>query len=480
MSDSQIVAIWRRTPLLLAYLAAVAIGGIVQAAFGSNPGVVVLAVGAIMISAIPALFFGIRDMPSLLSLAVAARYAASAIAWRTISFKRLDLDLYNPVLSFEIILYACTAISVAALLSHLLFPRRPFFREEYAPAGLELLMAAGAIAGVFALAVAYRATETLGGIQALASTGLTLLPLVWMHYNVTNGRPIFSPGLIMLLLVLSAAALGTNSRQGLLQPIEATASYIICFRIKVSRTAIISGALLVAFCVLFVSPLMLSVRGMRNIVSPAEVLAYTISSAETGQTLQRYEALQKVLNNGPYAMHYTTGGGELTQRMVNVEQMDVLVDRANQFGPIGSTRFWEGLTELLPSFLVPDKSVIKAPSFAFWAYGMIPWGAESNPTPTTFGDAYSIGGIEFVVESAFVIYLLYFLFFRMFCPRFENSLFAIFVFGTYIFTMTVHTVLGMLAVLFRELPFELGLFWLASHVHERFFALSNRSSSRVQ
>src|SRR5208337_2089541 len=211
-----------------------------------------------------------------------------------------------------------------------------------------------------------------------------------------------------------------------------------------------------------VSPVMLSIRAARTFQSADQVLSLTLGALQSSEMRDRALTLNKIVNtSGPYQLNYTTGGGELAERFVHVEQMDILVDRAHRFGPIGTDRFWRGAVELLPSFLVGDKRFISTPSYALWVYGLNEWGKESNATETGFGDAYAYGGFEFVFYSMLIVFGIFFLFFRLFCPVFQDSLFATFVFATYIHAMTEQNVLGLLAITIRELPLELALFWIA-------------------
>jgi hypothetical protein len=201
------------------------------------------------------------------------------------------------------------------------------------------------------------------------------------------------------------------------------------------------------------------------------VLGFTIQSIESGQSLERAKLVNELsLATGPYALHYTSGGGEVVDRMVKVEQMDIMVDRAHRFGPIGADRFWQGLVELLPSAVVSDKTVAKTPSYEFWVYGLVPWGMEYNATATSFGDAYALGGFSFVFYSMAAVFGAYFLFFRVFCPNFDNSLFAAFIFAAYIHQLTEENVLGLLEPLIRAVPFELAVFWLATRIRHPLFS----------
>jgi hypothetical protein len=473
MSDLPSEPFWQRVPILSAYTAAIVVGGLAQLALGADADVVGMAEGAALISVIPAFVFGVRDLPALIALSAGARFAASAIYWRLLVGRRIDIDLNDPHESFYVILCGVSAIALAVLVAHLIFNRRPLFREQYAAPGMQILVVLGALITLLGLVAASIKVGIAGGIGALSATGTTLLPVALMGNNLARGRPALTPGLWGIVLFLCILGVAVNSRQGVLQPLTAVFFFVLCFHVPVSRRAIVAAALGGFVFIAVISPVMIDVRSARNYATPDQMIGLTLAALDSGEVRATAEELDRAreLFGGSYAMQYTNGGGEVVQRMVNVEQMDIVVDRAHRFGQIGTARFWRGVVELLPSFMVSDKSVIRTPSYALWVYGVQYWGTESNSTLTPFGDAYAYGGIEFVIFSMFVIYLIVFLLFRIFCPKLEDSLFAVFIVASYIHLMTEQTTVGVLAMPLREFPFELAIFWTVTKVRHPLFAL---------
>lgn len=474
MSEASSLPFWKRAPLLSTYVAAIFVGGLLALALGSEPSVVALAVAGASLSTVPSFVFGARDLPSLITLSVGARYAATAIFWRDMTWQRLDLGLYDPHESFLVILLGVSAITCAAFVAHLIYHREPLFRERYSSAGLEVLVWLAAAVTVFGVFILSRGVQVLGGVSALAGTGITLLPLAWLARDHQRGKGPFTPGFICLLAALTILGIGSNSRQAVLQPITALIFFMLSFGVSVSRRTLMIGAVGALLFIGLLSPVMIVVRSARDLLSPAQMIALTIDAIRSGQIRAAATEFDRAreLRDGPYAMHYTTGGGEVVQRFVEVEQMDILVDRAHRFGPIGTTRYWQAMVELLPSFIVPDKTVISTPSYAIWVYGLSTWGIESNPTETAFGDAYSYGGLGFVVTSMFATFLLLFVSFRMFCPTLEHSLFAAFIVAAYIHVFTEQNAVGLLGIPIREFSIELAVFWLVSRIREPVFALT--------
>ena len=64
----------------------------------------------------------------------------------------------------------------------------------------------------------------------------------------------------------------------------------------------------------------------------------------------------------------------------------------------------------------------------------------------------------------FGIFLVFFVWFRIASPVFQNSLFAIFIIVNYFIFMTGGSVYTLLAILTRTLPLETLVFWGASRI----------------
>src|SRR5215813_2350859 len=100
---------------IIAYASVSALCGLLHiAVFDAAAVPVVLAVGAVLVSVLPASRHGWRDMPALITLVVGARYAASALFWKTLELDPLDHGLYAPETSFLVVFTGVCAVSLAA------------------------------------------------------------------------------------------------------------------------------------------------------------------------------------------------------------------------------------------------------------------------------------------------------------------------------------------------------------------------------
>ena len=455
------------------YLLVILSAGGINLMMGGDPFIVLLVEACVLASTVPSFLYGERDLCAMFTLAVGVLYASSAMIWKTITFAGVDQDLYAPVTSFTVILYGILAMVAAAAIAHRFLPAVPLFKERYSPSGLQLLAVLGAFLMALNLSIIFGGLSLLGGINAISGTGSTMLPVCWIAYNVSRGKPPITRTLAITVLAFSVVALSFNSRQSVLQPFTALACFFLCFKLPVNKKAFIAAVGAAIIFVGVVSPIMLAVRSFRRSVSPADIIALTLNNATSTDGWAKATAVTSLLNKyGNYRLRYVEGGGEFVGRFVEVQPLDILVGYAERFGTIGTSRFWRGVYELLPAAIVPDKTVSVSGSFPLWRYGLVPWGKEWNATLTMFGDAYSVGGMAFVIGSSFTIFLLIFTTLRLFCPRFENSVFATFFFAAYVHGITEAPLLGVLGIPTREFFIELIVFWLATKVTRPIFRLT--------
>jgi hypothetical protein len=447
--------------LLTFYLAASVIAAFAHLALGAAPVVVLFALGSVVVSVIPAGIYGWRDMPALFCLIGGARYAASALFWKLFELSPLDEGLYAPTTSFGVVILGTLAVTLAALLAHLVWRARPLFLDRINARGFASLFVLALFLVTATFVLNLSDTQILGGVSKLVTDGLILLPMAYVGFNMTTSQTRISIGLFLLLAVYFFVSFTFNSRAGtgimLLSAFVMLLSYYYKFRVK---TALIAVPL-IAFYAAVVSPAMLDARTYRGSVSNIELVGITldyIRARLTGQDVAPYYDPSET----KYILHYLKGGGEIAGRVVLVQELDFIVALAESQGQIGTERFWTGLIEVLPSVLVSDKSVITATDYPFWVYGILEPGFQTNLEMTVYGSAYTFGGFPFMFGAVFCGFLSLFVFFRIFCPTLANSMFAAFIVANYAHQLTAGTITDLFAVQVRSLPFELVLFWVAS------------------
>jgi hypothetical protein len=461
-------------PYLTVYAAAVVVFGLGHLVLlGADFACVGLAVGAVLLSMLPALRYGWRDMPALICLLSGVRYSATAIFWKALEFDALDDGLYAPQLSFVVVFTGMSAVVLAAFLAHLIWPRKPLFVERYSPAGLKTLLAVGLVGtvGIILVGTTPRPGELntglvyvdlLGGIRALMLDGFAIVPIAWLALNKQTGKPLLSPAFILATVAIITLSLVLNVRTSGANYLLALGLFFSCFRFPWRPLIIVPSAAVALFFALYVAPAIVDVRNIRQ--AGSTLSGFDFVSTTVDQIGKRITGEANNLPNLPvqnYYLKYLATTNNFIERLVVIQELDYVVALAGDQGTVGLEKFWEGTVALLPSWWVDDKSNLN-PDTVLWIYGAVDPGFESFFEITPFGNAFSYGGNTFVFVSMFLLFFAFFLFFRMAAPVFDRSLFAIFLIVNYFVFMTGGGVNMLLGILFRSLPFETLLFWLVS------------------
>ncbi len=422
-----------------------------------------LAVGAVLISIVPAKIYGWRDMPSLIVLVSGARYATSALVWKTLELDPIDQGLYAPETSFTVVLAGTAAMAAAAFLCRFVWPWPTIFRDEWSASGLILLAIYGLLSAIATILVDIYQFEILGGINGLLISGFAIFPLAWLALNLRLYGKAFTYGSMVCISLLALFALYLNGRHYVATLFLAVAVFVLCFRIKLKTFHIVLFAAAVFLFGQYVAPAITDVRVFKNYrqdIGSFDFILLTLEQIEKRVTGE-YVGVPSVAM-GNYYLHYLRAQNDFTGRLVNVQQLDYMVALAASQGTLGYDHLWSSIIGLGPSVLVEDKTAINAADYALWVYGALDPGGQTNIENTTFGDAYAYGGLEFVGASVFVLYAVIFVYFRLFCPVFDRKLFAAFFVAAYLHFITVSSMIGLLGMLTRMMPFDILLFWALS------------------
>lgn len=450
----------RGRAIVVAYMLACALLGIFHLLLGASFLVVVMALGSIFLSALPAAVYGWRDLPSLISMLAGVRYVTSALVWKLTEPTPIDSGLFDAETSFTLVLVGTSAVTLAVFAARILWPRRPLIVEKYDARGFAFLLAVGLIDTVGTLALRFSGGSTLGGIQALLTDSFLILPMAYMGFNIFTRNVVFTPGLILTLLGFTLVGLAYNSRQGVLQMLLAAYIMYICYGFKPSKAAIAVACVPALFFFLYVSPAITDVRIHRENNSAAEMIGITMEAI--GNRIAGYTTDTTVdYDTDLFALRYLENKNSLLVRIVAIQQLDFLAALVQRNGTIGTQRFWEGLPELLPSLFIQEKTIVTHPGYVLTVYGLLPAGAESALEVTVYASAFSFGGYSFAFGAVFVGFLLFFLVLRLLCPELRNSIMAAFILTAYIHPLIAQSIWGLYAILTRSLPFEILLFSIA-------------------
>lgn len=461
--------------LLTVYVLASIGATVIHLILGADPIVVFLALGSLILSVVPAALYGWRDMPALFCLIGGMRYTASALFWKLFEWHPLDEGLYAPVTSFGVVFVGTLAVTLAAIAAHLVWRARPWFVEQINARGFAFLFVLSLVLVTATFALNLTNTRILGGVAKLVTNGLILLPMAYVGLTMSTSRRRVSYGLLLLVIGYFFVSFIFNSRSSTLIMLLSLFAMLLSYRYKFRITTVLLVVPLAVGYITVVSPALLDARYYRGLVGNFELVGITLDSMRarlTGRPATAYYEEEDRRN--PYVMHYVQRGGEIAGRIVLMQELDYIVALAASQGQIGTERFWDSLIEFLPSALVPEKTIISTQDYPFWVYGILEPGMQTNLEMTVYGSAYTYGGFQFLFNAVFCGFALLFVFFRMFCPTFANSMFAPFIMVSYTHQLTAGSITDLFSVQVRSLPFELLLFSLATLVSHNPFARSIR------
>ena len=461
--------------LLTLYVMACIGAALIHLVLGADPLIVFLALGSLIVCVGPAAMYGWRDMPALFCLIGGARYTASALFWKLFELSPLDQGLYAPMTSFGVVFVGTLAVTLAAIAAHLIWRARPWFVEQINARGFAFLFVLSLVLVTATFALNLTNTRILGGVSKLVTNGLILLPMAYVGLTMSTSRRRISYGLLLLVIGYFFISFIFNSRASTIIMLLSLFAILLAYRYRFRITTVLVVVPLIVGYVTVVSPALLDARYYRGLVGNFELVGITLDSMRarmTGRPAATY--YEEDDRRNLYVMHYVESGGEIAGRVVLVQELDYIVALAASQGQIGTERFWDGLIELLPSALVPDKTIISTGDYPFWVYGILEPGMQTNLEMTVYGSAYTYGGFEFLFGAVFCGFVLLFVFFRIFCPTFLNSIFAAFIVVSYSHQLTAGTITDLFSVQVRSLPFELLLFSFATLISHNPFGSSRR------
>jgi hypothetical protein len=462
--------------LLTLYVMASIGAAMIHLILGADLLIVLLALGSLIVSVIPAAIYGWRDMPALFCLIAGARYTASALFWKLFELSPLDQGLYAPMTSFGVVFVGTLAATLAAIVAHLIWRTRPWFVEQINARGFAFLFVLSLVLVTATFALNLTNTRILGGVSKLVTNGLILLPMAYVGLTMSTSQRRISYGLLLLVIGYFFISFIFNSRASTIIMLLSLFAILLAYRYRFRITTVLVVVPLIVGYFTVVSPALLDARYYRGLVGNFELVGITMDSMRarlTGRPAATYYEEGDDPRN-PYVMHYVESGGEIAGRVVLMQELDYIVALAASQGQIGTERFWDGLIELLPSAFVSDKTIISTGDYPFWVYGILEPGMQTNLEMTVYGSAYTYGGFEFLFGAVFCGFALLFVFFRAFCPTFLNSIFAPFIVVSYAHQLTAGTITDLFSVQVRSLPFELLLFSFATLISHNPFGSSRR------
>jgi hypothetical protein len=457
----------KRRPLFTfssAYIALVLLLGLIQLVMGADHYALAMAVYGSIICTIPAMIFGARDLPATINILIGFRYATSALVTKTLLGEGIDQGLYAPSASFSVVASGITAVVIAALIAHKIWPKKPLLTPDLNRQQLSAFAWMGVVLGAmfFIVVSVLHFYNASGQLLSFFADGYVLMLASWFILdNVGSGKParLSVRSTFGLALIIFVGIIG-NSREQAALGFLAIIVTILAFRIKISVRQIITGAIVAAYFVLFVSPAILKARqefyvgssiGDMIISTTSSLIEYTLNggapSVDAGDP------------NKKYLLQYVPDKYSFLGRLVNVQQLDFVVKLVQGGAYIGYDRLWAELLDLLPGPLVSDKPTLLTPDFLLNRFGIVN-DEQSYIETTAFGQAFVYGGYSSVFFVVLIPFFFVFLLFRLFCQRVDNSLLAVLLISTHAHVISAGGIGSLYLIALRLLPFQILYFYL--------------------
>jgi hypothetical protein len=351
-----------------------------QFAIGADPFVVIVACLTVGVGVAP-LFAGKRDLYTAFPVLVMLQYVGIAFALKTLYGQALDSNLKYPLEAYilALVIVSCTAgVSVVARLLDRGGSKIP------SAASLPALRTVSTIAalaggGAQVLAIFTRGKDlgfTAGPLYVVAATLAHLFELgitCEIAYSVSkNPRNPISSRLVFMIGASAILAISSNERVFVVNSLIAAALMLAFFNGLRARTIVV-GIFGLVFATSVLSPVMLSLRSIRDGKTPVEFMRLgteritrAITDPSYFSELSSRQRAYELLRGGRLAYDYYGDRSNLPNRMAYVALLDAAYAGTKNHELIGADAVAaEVFSRSVPSFIVRDKQV-KTYQFGDW------------------------------------------------------------------------------------------------------------------
>lgn len=328
---------------------------------GADPIVVCIAAVTFILSICPIALCGFLNMGAVLVALVGLRYVGVPIFAKLAMEQPLNSNLLDPRGSFLVVFVGVVGYLAAFVSAANLHVGRSILRRvgcAYEMGRMSLL--AGGVGIAAAAAVAVRVGVNYSGISvANFFTGFVNLGLIFaLARNASLSKRMRSLDWRLAILVAAEVALAAVSNRRM--PII---NLLLCFLLaKVSFDARIRwrqvGLFAAAMAVfsLFVTPVLLYVRGFRSHLGWSQRVALTVHAAENWRaTLLHYRAVTDIGEHPAWFLDYYGAPENVLQRVSLVNHVDAVKGASDGYGRLGARYLLLSFNQAIPRIFNPDK-----------------------------------------------------------------------------------------------------------------------------
>ena len=457
---------------------------IIQVALGTS---IYFAIG-VFVSLLVVIFtwwvVGLESIAGILIAIFAFNYLVFSQIAKTVYGQPGDSNLSAPETTIVVLLLGIVSICAAAILvSRMLGNRRLISVEVSADVLLHMRNITFAIGLLFLIVDRVTSSSIndqnqFGGYVSIAHQYANVIMLAilaenWRVMIITNGKRSLSPTLCVMLCGLTFVGFLAVSKQAMANPLLiyfigsiAYRKYITKAQMVVAATAIIGG-------IFILYPAIHLTRAEQGHSVTGEYAGefFYKTILDPGSIYEDWREQQNLTPDDIYSLNYLGSFDSLAARFMLIANTDIIVNSVDEDGPYGIDLLMQGLGQLLPTFLYPDKQRYYTGDVLTWYYGLRHWNVSGYPTIGILADSYAVMSLTGVVVFPFVIMLIFFLEIQLFGTRITgNWIGSFFLFNQFHF-FSEDNLASFNNVVLRNLPIYiiiiLGSFYLADILASR-------------
>lgn len=345
-------------------LLAVLVCGIMHIFLGSNLFVVLVAVTAVILGAIPMFLYGSFNVGALLIFVVGFRYVIFPLFAKLVFGQALDTNLEEPLCSFVAIMIGLFAYLFAFLLVNEINVGTPLFCPEEKPYFLRGLSVVAFLFGFSVNITNVLRINFYTDVWNISSFFMSFLHLALISaaanaFLVSNGRRLIDWWTLVILLTELIFAFVQNSRTLIFEAILALVLTEFAFSKRVSKKqfALTISALFLSVVVL--SPIILYNRAFRENINWKERITLPIEAFRNWRDVEEhlYEYNYQMSFKDDFSIRYYGIPVNIIERFSLVNNTDMLIKGADNIGHLGYEVVGRAIEYVMPRIFAPDKPI---------------------------------------------------------------------------------------------------------------------------
>ena len=342
---------------------------------GASPIVVFLAGITLSLSLSSIAIYGLLNVPVILIAVLGFRYVGFPLFAKLAMGQPLDTNLLDPVGSYLVVFVGILGYLFAKSLTVNLSVGRPVLHPVPNKAILGRISFLAAIIGLTAnLSVAFRTGEQYGGLTVaeffVSFLHLSLIAAIARVTHESKMNRSLDKWVVILLFLEIFFAMVQNSRIALMEVFLCYIVTVFAFEARIKWRPIAATVLAIGIMVIFITPVFLQVRHLRDDLSWIQRINATFYAAVNwNKSFANYLEFERNQHETGHLLNYYGSPQNALERMTLVNHVDVLKAGTDGRGKVGFEDLRFSLERAMPRFFFPDKP--RTYSQGAWLYAEI-------------------------------------------------------------------------------------------------------------